>query len=89
MSVDISAITSQFTVSMILIPVLQVISVLAAIVAVLSAISFVYALIRGDDGLKSDVGRVRSMRDDHQFGRRYERESRNARYAAWKKNKGF
>lgn len=89
MSIDISPITSQFTISAVLVPVLQVVSVLASVVAFLSAVALVYALIRGDELVRSDLGRVMAFRDELAFRGRYRRERRNRAYAAWKKQRGY
>lgn len=84
MSIDISPITAQFSVASVLVPVLQVISVLAAIVAVTGSVAFVYAMIRGDAKVMDDFRRVQTFRDDVAFRGRYRRERRDRDYQAWK-----
>ena len=89
MSIDISPITAQFSIAAVLVPVLQVVAVLAAIAAATGSVAFVYAMIRGDAKVMDDLRRVRTFRDDVAFRGRYRRERRNRDYQAWKKRKGY
>jgi hypothetical protein len=89
MSIDTSPITSEFTIYAVLIPVLQVATVLAAIIALLGSVALVYALIRGDELVRSDFSRLMAFRDELAFRWRYRRERRNRAYTAWKKRRGY
>jgi len=79
MAIDLSAITSNFSASTIIFNVLVVVAALAALYAWGRARDITLTAIRGE---------FLKFEDNKNFGRRYERETRNRRYLDWKKTKG-
>jgi hypothetical protein len=88
--VDLSQITSAFTASGVIQPVLGVVLILASIYGVIMYARLVLAFIRGDDF--NDYFGVQlfdRLDKDRRFNQRHKRESANSDYRAWKKIKGY
>jgi hypothetical protein len=87
--VDLTQITSVFTASAVIRPVLAVVLILASIYGVLMYARLVLAFIRGEEFHDYfGVQLFDRLDKDRRFNQRHRRERSNSEYRAWKKAKG-